>query len=121
MSDAREESHRRYPPVLIMIACGLLVAGCLIALYALLSPLSFGPTTDADAPGFGPLNWIFLLLAALGCVGYWKMRRWGVYTYTAMVVLSTAYDLAIEVPFGVAYLTPVAICAIGWLYFRRMG
>jgi hypothetical protein len=120
MSDAQETKQSSFPPVLIMIACALLVAGLLITIIALSSAELSGSATDEyDAP-LGPINWIFLLLALVGCVGYWKMRRWGVYAYTAMVVLSTAYDVMIEVPFGIAYLTPVAICAIGWLYFGRM-
>jgi hypothetical protein len=120
MSGAQQIAQSRFPPVLIMIACALLVAGCLITAYALLSPWMLDPGADAGEIPFGPLNWVFLALALVGCVGYWKMRRWGVYAYTAMVALSTAYDVAIEVPFGVAYITPIAVCAIGWIYLGRM-
>jgi hypothetical protein len=120
MSDARHTEQSKLPPVLIMIACAMVVAGCLIAAYALLSPEVLNPDTDPDEIPLGPINWLFLALAAIGCVGYWKMRRWGVYAYTAMLVLSTTYEVATVVPFGIAYVTPVAICAIGWFYFGRM-
>jgi hypothetical protein len=120
MSDARQTEQSKFPPVLIMIACALVVTGTLITIYALADPRLRGSITNAYGESFVFINTIYLLLAVAGAAGYWKMRRWGVYAYTAMLALSTPYNIVIGIPFGVAYLTPLAICAIGWLYFGKM-
>ncbi len=120
MSDPRQTEQSRFPPLLIMIACALVVAGTLVTIYALADPRFRGSITDAYGVSFLIVDTIFLLLALTGVAGYWKMRRWGVYAYSAMVALSTPYNIVIGIPLGVAYLTPIAICAIGWLYFGRM-
>jgi hypothetical protein len=120
MSDARDIRRSAFPPILIVAACAVIVAGAAIATYPLVDPGFRGAIVQAFGPSFIPFNIVFLVLGLAGAVGYWKMRRWGVYAYTAMVLISTPYNLALGFPLGIAYLTPVAICAIGWLYFGRM-
>lgn len=62
-------------------------------------------------------------LVALGAaaIGYWRMRRWGVYVYAAAFVVGTTIGLAAGIPFTTAgVLVPLAIIALGAAYLPRM-
>lgn len=61
------------------------------------------------------------ILGLAGLIGMWKMRKWGVYTYTAMTVLSIGYGLTIGLQTGVvSYIIPAIIVVTGFVYLKRM-
>jgi hypothetical protein len=63
---------------------------------------------------------IFGSMGFAGLIGYWLMRRWGLYLYATMTALSLLYAV-VSGSFNLAgSLSSIAITAIGYAYFSRM-
>ena len=72
--------------------------------------------------GWYVLFWFGSVLA-LGAVavGYWLMRRWGLYIYAASFIAGIVIGLIGDVPFTLAgVLVPLAVIAVGATYWRQM-
>lgn len=55
-------------------------------------------------------------------VGYWRMRRWGVYLYAAGFAVGTLFGILTRVPFTViGTVVPILVVAVGVFYYRRMA
>lgn len=110
-------SHRR--PVLITILCVLAIGATVISFPL----LAYRASLVAERQGVGYAIQLALSLHAtvISLIGYWKMRRWGVYLYTAAFVLGSGWGLATGASFTIAgVVTPLGIIALGLCYIRRM-
>jgi hypothetical protein len=60
-------------------------------------------------------------LGLIGFIGYWRMRRWGVYFYSAMFIVSILLRLIFSEPISLlSALIPLGIIGVGFIYFNRM-
>jgi hypothetical protein len=122
------QSARR-PTLISVFAVIVIVATLLSVVFQLIGPFS-GVATSLYGGGSGALSIIVIILEGfvqiLAMVGYWKMKKWGVYLYTTQAVVSfilNAFLLKIySNMFGVvATLTlPVILIIIGFSYLKRM-
>ena len=71
--------------------------------------------------GYILLTLMFLAtaLGLVGLAGYWLMRRWGVYVYSAAAVLMIVAVLAGAGPLVVAVRMAV-VAGFGWFFIRTM-
>jgi len=105
-------------PILITLCCLVGFAGLPVTAYYVI------PNREAIIAFNG---WSFIIALVLsgvlglaGLIGYWMMRRWGVYLYAAMTTLSILYAIA-SGSFGLSTsLSSIVITAIGCYYFARM-
>lgn len=71
-----------------------------------------------------PIAFAICTLAFVGMIGYWKMRKWGVWVYSCMAVINFGSDFLLRLPLsqkGVFhYLLIIFVIVIGFVYFDRM-
>jgi hypothetical protein len=60
------------------------------------------------------------VVGAACAVGFWLMRRWALYLYTAMFVINQIVLLAMGVWTIMAVILPAIVIAIGFVYHSRM-
>ncbi|MBI4125425.1 MAG: hypothetical protein HY609_02315 [Deltaproteobacteria bacterium] len=70
---------------------------------------------------FVPITILSSLLGLIGLIGCWKMRKWGVYFYTAMAVISIGYGLVVGIPGILGYILPLVILGVGFANLKKMG
>ena len=117
-------------PILISILCVLTLAT--FALNLVLLPAAAGGLREAYGI-WHVLFWITSsLITLVSIIGYWRMRRWGVYLYAAGFVIGAPirfilgrFDAQLEEAFansftGAAVLVPLLVILVGFLYFKRM-
>ena len=67
---------------------------------------------------------VLLLLDALGIlvfVGFWKMRRWAVYLYIALILFSTILFVSLNQPSPLlSYAVPIVIIGVGLIHIKKM-
>lgn len=104
----------------------ILITGlCVIGIGALLLTLPFIPSMAAtfteSYSWYAPVWVSSLLITFVSLVGYWLMRRWGVYLYTTAFLVGTALGIVAGLPFTVrGVVVPLGVIAVGAVYFRRM-
>ena len=118
MEALQTPAERRQRPIPITLACLFGFAGLPVAAYLLI--VNRAAVLAYNGPSFFIAAAFFGSLGLAGLAGYWMMRRWGVYAYSAMTVLTILYA-AISGSFSLSSsLSSVAIAAIGWAYFTQM-
>ena len=106
-------------PILITIICVIGIGAVLLSLPAI--PRMATVLRESYGAWYVVVWVISLLITVVSLVGYWLMRRWGVYLYVTTFVAGTALGLAAGLPFTLpSVIVPLAISAIGAAYFRRM-
>ena len=116
MSEAVSVPKRPAAVTAAAIFAGLCFVGLLAYAFVLVPCLA-----EAYGSWYVPL-W-FGSVFALGAVavGYWRMRRWGLYVYAAYFAVGTAVGVAVGIPFTVAgVLVPLAVIGVGAAYWERM-
>ena len=109
-------------PMRFTIWCALGVVNALYTLWWLSTPAGANATTAAaNLTGETFLAGMFLAtaLGLVGLAGYWLMRRWGVYVYSAAAVLMIVAVLAGAGPLVVAVRMAV-VAGFGWFFIRTM-
>ena len=105
-------------PILITLSCLVGFAGVPVTAYYVI--LNHEAIIAFRGWSFIVTLILFAALGLAGLVGYWMMRRWGLYLYAAMTVLSILYAVA-NGSFGISTsLSSIVITAIGCAYFTRM-
>jgi hypothetical protein len=64
--------------------------GAVFMLLGFLMPSARDQLARLYGPTFLPVTGLILVLGVTGLVGYWRMRKWGVYMYVAMIIMSSA-------------------------------
>lgn len=67
-----------------------------------------------------PIAGLVSILDIAAGVGYWNMRKWGVYLYIIAVVVGYGGSLLHHIKITIFDLIPVAILSIGFTYLKRM-
>jgi len=76
-------------PTAITVICILGVIGALITI-----PMIFSPMIRQFGTWYPPFLALSTLIGLVCMVGLWQMKRWAVYTYIGMVVVSTVVLVA---------------------------
>ena len=105
-------------PLLVTLACLVGFAGVPMTAYIVI-------VNRAALVAYNgwPFIWALIVFGAMGVaglVGYWTMRRWGLYLYAAMTALSLLYALNSGSFSLSSSLSSLAITAIGCAYYARM-
>ncbi len=105
-------------PILITLACLVGFAGLPIAAYFVI--VNREAIIAFNGWSFIATMIVFGAMGVTGLIGYWLMRRWGLYLYASMTALSLLYALA-DGSFSLSSsLSSIAITAIGCAYYARM-
>jgi len=107
-------------PLIITILCIVVGFGGLVALPLIIYAYrELGHEFGAWYPPYAFLSGIIGLVC---CYGYWQMRRWAVFLYTAFFVINLGILLATGTakanPVGEIY--PLIMILCGFIYLRRM-
>lgn len=107
-------------PKIITNVCILGFVGLLISIGILLVP-SIRELLPEHSGSFILVTVLTTILSLIGLFGYWKMRRWGVYIYIAMLAITVVYGLVGSLPgiFDFIYF-PVFVTAVGLMNFKKM-
>jgi hypothetical protein len=105
-------------PILITLCCLVGFAGLPVAAYFVIA-------NRQAIIAFNGWSFIFALtifgaIGLAGLIGYWLMRRWGLYLYATMTALSLLYAIASGSFSLTGSLSSIVITAIGCVYFTRM-
>ena len=121
MIETQDASKIVKRPLIITIICIVLFISYLFGFFSLLIPDARNAVTQqygASVIAFTVLSGIVGLVAI---IGYWKMRKWGVYLYCASIVINIMGGLVLKFQTSLyAYLMAAVIIGIGLAYFRRM-
>jgi hypothetical protein len=110
-------------PTRFTIWCLLGVVNAGYTVWWLFSPGAAHAATVAPVPYSSGYVWGTLAATAfglLGLLGYWLMRRWGVYVYSGATLLMGATVLVGAGPEIVAIRMAV-VAVFGWFYLRNMA
>ncbi len=108
-------------PFIVSLICVLGFFFTLSAVFGL-----FFPSSRTALAEYGILRpsiaYLKIIIALIAFIGYWKMKRYGVYLYVAMTFSGIIVNLGI---FGAIYLpfqyVHFLIIIIGLIYFKRMS
>jgi hypothetical protein len=108
-------------PLLITIFCIVGFIGAVFVALGLFIPAISQSLAQQYGASFIVVTFISLVLGLAGLIGMWLMRKWGVYAYTAMAVLSIGYGLIAGLSGGIlSYIIPVVVVITGFAYLKRM-
>lgn len=102
-------------PVAITVLCILSAIGVLFTV-----PLIFSGAAAMIGAWYPPYLVFSALIGAACTVGFWLMRRWALYLYTAMVVITQIVLLAMGAWSIFALIIPAIVVGIGFAYSSRM-
>lgn len=115
---AADQSGR---PAAITIICCL---GFMSGLFALAIVVSFGKEIRAVNPLYQPIMALNALAVIASMIGLFKMRRWGLYTYTGLCVMGLILKLAMGGRWNSLFIFALTvqsiIIAVPFAYVRRM-
>ncbi|HML10375.1 MAG TPA: hypothetical protein VK432_05900 [Stellaceae bacterium] len=102
-------------PIAITVLCVLSAIGVLFVI-----PLLFSQAVWAIGAWYPPYLAVSAIIGAACTVGFWLMRRWALYLYTAVFVINQVVLLAMGVWSIMALIIPAIVVGIGFYYFSRM-
>jgi hypothetical protein len=102
-------------PIAITVICILGFIGAALSI-----PVIFMGATSSIGAWYPPYL-AFSAVAGLVCmIGLWKMMKWSVFAYTALVVLNQCVLMAMGVWNIFALLIPAIVIVIGFMYLSKM-
>lgn len=111
---------RQRRPLPITILC--VVAMIFAALGILIAPRMYAQMRESPDAWYFPIWLTSLAATVVSFVGYWRMRRWGVYLYGAATILYTAIGFYFDMPMTVSdIVVPLLITGLGIVYLKRMS
>lgn len=111
-------------PLIITIICVLNFTGITCSFLSLVIPEDRALLVRRAGAVMVPIAFTICILVFVGMIGYWKMRKWGVWVYSCMAVINFGSGLLLRLPLsqkGVFhYLLIIFVIVIGFVYFDRM-
>ena len=107
-------------PIILTILCLLGFMGVPIVIGGVLIPTTQMMFTQQYGGSFVPVTLLLSLAGLTGLIGIWKMRRWGLYVYTCMAVVSITYRLIVKIPGVLGYVMPLIIVFAGFVNVKKM-
>ena len=108
-------------PKIITVFCIIGFIGAPFVFEGLLIPSARELLIQQYGIFFVPITLLSSLLGLIGLIGYWKMRKWGVYFYTAMAVISIGYGLIVGISGILGYILPLVILGAGFTNLKKMS
>jgi hypothetical protein len=102
-------------PIPITILCVVSAIGVVFVI-----PMIFSDVARLVGAWYPPCLALSAVVGAACTVGFWLMRRWALYLYTAMGVINQIVLLAMGVWSITALILPAIVIAIGFAYHSRM-
>jgi hypothetical protein len=102
-------------PVPITVICVLGAIGVVLVI-----PMIFSEAARLIGAWYPPFLALSAVIGAACTVGFWLMRRWALYLYTAMGVINQIVLLAMGVWSIMALVLPAIVIGIGFAYVSRM-
>ncbi len=103
-------------PVAITVICILGFIGAALSI-----PLIFSSAASNIASWYPAFLGLSAVVGLICMIGMWKMKKWGVFLYTAMVVAVQVVLFAAHMWTPFSLLFPAIIIAIGFAYLSRMS
>lgn len=119
----QETNNRRATkrPLVISIICILQFIVVPLVILALLSLHdSRVHFTQLYGKAYVPITVFLSFVGLIAFIGYWKMKKWGVYLLSAVAACTMVYSAFLEIYGILEYLLPVAAVLIGFAYLKRM-
>ena len=108
-------------PLIITIICIIgFISAPLFILRLLFIPEVATKLTEIYGKQFVPATILLAVIGLIALIGFWKMRKWGVYLYTLMAILGITHAVILQLPGIIGYLGPIIIVIIGFLNIRKM-
>jgi hypothetical protein len=121
MGETKNKTPAVIRPAAITIICILGFLGALMMLLTLLNPSARTEMIQETGLIIIPFLMSIFIFWVAGLIGYWKMKRWGLYLYTVMAVISIGAGFLFNLQTGtISYLMPIIVIGIGLIYFKRM-
>lgn len=119
MADNINEQGKIKRPVVLTIFCILGFLGLAFGFISIFLVPDVVSQLTSRSSLYLPITIILSLSMIVSLVGYWKMRKWGVYLYSVATGINIVYGLSINTPIYNS-LFPVIITILGWIYLKRM-
>ena len=103
-------------PVAITVICILGFIGAALSI-----PLIFSSTASSIASWYPPLLGLSAVVGLICMIGLWKMKKWGVFLYTAMAAVIQVVLFSTHLWTPASLIFPVIIIAIGFAYLSKMN
>ena len=103
-------------PTAITVICILGFIGAALSI-----PLIFSSTAAGIGSWYPPYLGFSAVVGLICMIGLWKMKKWAVFAYTALVVINQVvlFSMGVWNPF--ALLLPAIVIAIAFAYLSRMS
>jgi hypothetical protein len=103
-------------PVAITVICILGFIGAALSI-----PLIFSSAASSVGGWYPPLLGLSAVVGLICMIGLWKMKKWAVFLYAAMVVVIqiVLFSMHLWTPFSLLF--PVIIVAIGFANLSKMS
>ena len=122
MDKTKDKSTISKRPIIITIVCILGFLGAAVMLLGLLSPSARTQLIKQYGTIMIPISMLSFSFFLAGIIGYWKMRKWGVYFYSVMAIISIGSGILLNLQTGIlSYIIPIVIIGIGIIYYNRMS
>lgn len=119
INKSREQTNMTQRPTLITVVCIIAFVSFLLGVLAM--PSIYGRLTATYGAWYGPVWIASLCLSVAALIGYWMMKRWGVYLYTAAFLGGTILGVVKGMPFTLlGVVVPIGVCAVGFLNLKKM-
>lgn len=114
------EAAKTKRPLLIILICVLGFLGTVDIFWIILYP---SITSTLQHFGLGYTSYLaFSSLFLLGCsIGFWLMKKWAVYGYTAFTILNQVALLMMGQWTVFALILPAIILFVGYRYLSQMS
>jgi hypothetical protein len=117
-------SDIRKRPLIITILCVLNFIGLTITFLGLLIPENRAVIVQRAGEVMVPMAFVITISAFVGMVGYWKMRKWGVWIYSGMAIIDFGSDFLLNLSLSqigiIQMMLKILVIAVGIAYFNRM-
>lgn len=106
-------------PTVITVVCVIGFAAFAVNVFYVSSLYPLMTATYGD--WYGPVWVISLGLTVTALIGYWMMKRWGVFLYAGGFLVGTIVGLVSGIPFTlIGVLVPTGISLVGFVNFKKM-
>jgi len=110
--------------LIIALICIFYFLGNILSLLSLVIPKDRGALVKNAVVAMVPVAFLICVLALTGIIGYWKMRKWGVWIYSGSVAINVASDILFKLRLSqigiIQYGLMFSCIALGLFYFDRM-
>jgi len=115
------DSEEKVRPILITICCLIGFVSTVISIELIPDRFNIPPISLRQIG-----NWYFAELLVTTIIGFccfiglWNMRKWAVYTYTALFIINQIKSIFTHTENVLAILIPGILIVIMWVYIKRM-